>query len=441
MANLNRLILLFLFIPSSAFAITFGNGVGEVNLSGFTKLPDGTYARAFPNLNIELTAPPKDITVRSSALVPTSKGVFEMQISKTAVVDTARLGATVASFAKKVGPVGMGLTAASLVCELTTICDQAGQWLMDSSYDPALYPSQTNSVESYCTAGMCSGESDTRAPTASASCKKAVQEIKLWGPGYHYNLLSETGCQVLRDSDNSSLLVTTIEKRAGCPPLYIQAGSICTFTGSNQATTPTDSDWSSKQSLLNDDRFTPHLIDSAQDLPTVGLPSTPSGQTQKIHQQSIPVRDSSGNVIGRDDSETVIEAVDAATAEAPGKVVIKETTITNRYDNSNTLISTSETTNYTAQTEDTKPQSFEIKFDEVAPAELQTYSVPNTFDSTSWGGGSCPDDITVSVSGHTFAIPSQPVCDTAVMINPFVLLISTLIGVYIISGVRSGSAT
>ncbi|WP_350135945.1 virulence factor TspB C-terminal domain-related protein [Nitrosomonas sp.] len=45
------------------------------------------------------------------------------------------------------------------------------------------------------------------------------------------------------------------------------------------------------------------------------------------------------------------------------------------------------------------------------------------------------------ISKMTLHIPTQPVCDTALMIQPFVLLLSTLIGIYIIAGVRGGNAT
>ncbi|MDO8334992.1 MAG: virulence factor TspB C-terminal domain-related protein [Nitrosomonas sp.] len=38
-------------------------------------------------------------------------------------------------------------------------------------------------------------------------------------------------------------------------------------------------------------------------------------------------------------------------------------------------------------------------------------------------------------------MPTQPVCDTAEMINPFTLLLASIISVYIIAGVRGGSAT
>lgn len=135
MAHYHRLIfLLCCLYPSITFA-TLGSGVGEVNLAGWIKQTDGTYAKAFTNADgtgskVTLTSAPKGITTTSTALVQTSKGAIGMDIEKTVNVATSRLGPAVAAFAKKAGPLGMAVTAASLVCELTNICNQAGEWLM-----------------------------------------------------------------------------------------------------------------------------------------------------------------------------------------------------------------------------------------------------------------------------------------------------------------------
>lgn len=419
MAHLYRLTVFFSFllVPSVSFAIVFGNGVGEVSLTGFTKQPDGTYARAFPNFDLDLNNPPKGITGKSSLPVSTSKGVFPFEISKTATVDTTKLGSKVAAYAKRVGPLGMGLTAASLLCELTSICEQAGEWIFGETITEITALSCAN-VGSGTITYKSGGFYNKYKLIPKSQCGGTVPNgwgiVSSCSPSVH-------GCAFGDDM---------IKESAGSPSTQV-----------SEPHTPTESEWLSKQPLLNDDRFTPHLISAGEPVPLSGLPTTPPGQTKIIDQKSVPVRDTAGNVTGRDDSETVIEAVDAATAESPGKVIIKETTITKRYDNNNTLISTSESTNYTAQTQETKPQSFEIKFDEVAPAELQTHTVPNTFSSTSWGGGSCPPNIDVALSNFSFTIPTQPVCDTAEMLNPFVLLLASMIGVYIISGVRGGNAT
>lgn len=122
-------------------------------------------------------------------------------------------------------------------------------------------------------------------------------------------------------------------------------------------------------------------------------------------------------------------------------MIVKETKTTITYNNSNTVIDSTSSTSYQNQPDTKQPSGFTISFDTVPEAKLETYNVPNTFGTTSWGSGSCPPNIDVPISKMTLHIPTQPVCDTALMIQPFVLLLSSLIGIYIIAGVRGDSAT
>jgi hypothetical protein len=218
------------------------------------------------------------------------------------------------------------------------------------------------------------------------------------------------------------------------------------ITGSptSQAASPhaaTDSDWSAKKSNLNDYRMTPHLLDAGEAVPTDSVPTLAAGQKRDLGKDVEPTKDSTGNVTGRKETTTAAEVVDNGTADKPGSVIIKETKVTNYYDNSNTLINSETSTSYTNQPTKEEPSPITVSFDTVPEATLQSYSIPNTFASTSWGSGSCPPNIDVTLTNFSFTIPTQPVCDTAEMINPFVLLIASLIGIYIISGVRGGNAT
>lgn len=421
----------FLFFSNLSFA-----QIIDLAGSGATWLRDTNsenLMKLTPNSSAVLSG--NNLALTEKVNIPTSKGIFSVELQRTAAVDVSRVGRAVGVAARALGPVGIGLAAADAICSLTSICNQAGQWLMNPSHDPALYPSQTNSVESYCTAGMCSGESDTRAPTAAASCKKAVQEVKLWGPGYHYNLLSETGCQVLRDSDNSSLLVTTIEKRAGCPPLYIQAGSICTFTGSNQATTPTESDWANKENLLNDLQFVGTLLEKFYPVP-VQAPSITTPQKFPIGNQTTTLKDGNGNTTGTQTTTTEAEITTPSAAEnpsgSPSVIRITETSITNNYNINNEL--TSSTTTTTGGTEKPQQQSYEIEIDNVNPDTLQEKPVSFPFDTNSWGSGSCPADRTVNYHYGSLNLTFQPACDFAVGIKPIVLILAGFVAMYIISG-------
>ncbi|MBL0339391.1 MAG: hypothetical protein IPP67_09620 [Rhodospirillaceae bacterium] len=244
-----------------------------------------------------------------------------------------------------------------------------------------------------------------------------------------------------KDANGNPTYISGYSPRsAGCPDNYVFNGTLCALQGNAESRVPTASDWDSKQSLLNDQRFVPELNEKGADIPT-GIPTLTPNQKKQLGLDSVPTKDSSGNITGREDTTTEIEAVDAGTSDNPGRVIIKETKTTIKYDTNNTQISSTTNTSYSSQPQEKEPSQFTISFDTVPEATLQTYSVPNTFSSDSWGSGTCPPNIDVSLTNHSFTIPTQPVCDTAEMINPFTLLLASIISVYIIAGVRGGSAT
>ncbi|MDV6342939.1 virulence factor TspB C-terminal domain-related protein [Nitrosomonas sp. Is24] len=439
MAHLHRIIAIFCFLyPSITFA-TLGNGVGEVNLAGWIKQTDGTYAKAFTNADgtgskVTLTSAPKGITTTSTALVQTSKGAIGMDIEKTVNVATSRLGPTVAAFAKKAGPLGMALTAASLVCDLTNICNQAGQWVFNNPYsDPTYFPSST-AVGFY----IAGGRNGTQSASLAQSCK-LLAGLDLAGST---TTLEGSTCHEYAPAGYLWRNVGVYWVNSGaCPTHYTLSGSSCVLSESSGSGAPTASDWDSAATKLNDDRFTPHLIDAGESVPTDAVPTLTADQKRNLGVDVEPTKDASGNVTGRKETTTSVEVVDNGTADKPGSVIVKETKTTITYNNSNTVIDSTSSTSYQNQPDTKQPSGFTISFDTVPEAKLETYNVPNTFGTTSWGSGSCPPDIDVPISKMTIHIPTQPVCDTALMIQPFVLLLSSLIGIYIIAGVRGGSAT
>lgn len=420
MAHLYRLIAFLCFLyPSLCFSQSAP--VGAVDLAGWIKGADGFYSKAFTNADgtmsrIELTSAPKGISTTSTALVQTSKGITAMDIVKTANVHTARLGSSMVSLAKSAGPLGMTLTAAALVCDLTNICNKAGEWVL-SQVDFG---------------GTGSGSYST--------CEQAM--------GLPAGDTNSTCTAINKAYPNVSWFRSPAQppKSAGCTGVggvswtYTALAFTCKNAPTNDVPV-TQNDWDGAASKLNDDRVTPHLIEAGKPVPTDSVPKLTPDQKKQLGLDSVPTKDSSGNVTGRQDTSTEIEAVDAGTSDNPGRVIIKETKTTINYDNSNTQISSTTSISYTDQPEPQQPQGFTISFDTVPEATLPTYNVPNTFGSTSWGAGSCPSNIDVTLTNFSFVIPTQPVCDTAEMINPFVLLISSLIGIYIIAGVRGGSAT
>lgn len=364
-----------------------------------------------------------------------------MDIVKTANINTARLGSAMVGLAKKAGPVGMTIGAVSLVCELTTICkDLAGNWsITDNSSLPG-YPSTTSTVGYYFVAGINSPP--YQYPSPEVACSSAASKDKFWGNGYtgSGSGTGSSACTVTKTADGSTNQTSITFASGTCPAFYVLSGSVCALSGATPRQ-PTDTDWDAKKDKLNDDRVTPHLIEAGESLPTDAVPTLTPDQKKRLGLDSVPTKDSSGNITGRQDTTTDIEAVDAGTSDNPGRVIIKETKTTINYDNSNTQISSTTSTSYTNQPDTKQPSGFTISFDTVPEATLPTYNVPNTFGATSWGTGTCPPNIDVTLTNFSFAIPTQPVCDTAEMINPFVLLLSSLIAVYIVAGVRGGNAT
>lgn len=440
MANFHGL----LAIPLVLFSVpAFSQGVapiGAIDLAGWIKGSDGAYTKAFgDSVKVNLSSPPSGISTTSTALINTSKGVQAMDIVKTATVDLNRVGAAVGKFAQRVGPVGMTLTAVSLVCELTTICDQAGQWMRqpdDTPENPNSYPVANGSWTGYGGAVFA---------TPQASCSDGARISALAGAGFTYDSTvafdaNTYKCYAKRTSDNAVFQVGISGKVAGCANNYSLSSTNC--LKDNLVPVPvTQSDWDSKTSLMNDDRFIPELINKGESVPS-GVPTLTADQKKGLGLDSKPTRDSNGNVTGREDTTTEIEAVDAASADTPGRVIIKETQTTVKYDLNNNVVSSNTNTSYSSQPQPSQPQpsNFEIKFDEVPPAELQTHVVPVAFTPDSWGAGTCPPDVEIAISLMTFSIPSQPVCSTAEMINPFVLTLASIMAIYIISGVRGGQS-
>ncbi|ALQ52075.1 virulence factor TspB C-terminal domain-related protein [Nitrosomonas ureae] len=415
MANFHRLLTaIFFCLFFCSPALSQSAPVGAIDLAGWIKGADGAYTKAFgESAKITLSSPPGGISTTSTALINTSKGIQAMDIVKTAAVDVGRVGASVANLAKRVGPVGMSLTAVSLVCELTNICNDAGQWVLsnvDFGGTPGSYGSCQEAI------GLAAGANWQ----ACTDINNAIPN------GFWFRSPAQP------------------DSSAGCTghggTSWTYTGVIYTCTNPPRTSAPLQPEsWDSKASQLNDDRFVPELIGKGESVPS-NVPTLTPDQKKGLGLESKPTRDSSGNVTGREDTTTEIEAVDAGTTDNPGRVIIKETQTTIKYDINNNQINTTTNTSYSSQPQPDKPQqNFEIKFDEVPPAELQTHNVQATLTGNSWGEGTCPPDIPIDISYYpmNLVIPTAPVCDTAEKINPLVLLLASIAGVYIVSGVRS----
>ncbi|SEQ64694.1 hypothetical protein, partial [Nitrosomonas ureae] len=363
MANFHRLlttIFFSLFFCSPAFSQSAP--VGAIDLAGWIKGADGAYTKAFgESARVTLSSPPGGISTTSTALINTPKGIQAMDIVKTAAVDVGRVGASVATLAKRVGPVGMTLTAVSLVCELTDICN------VDGVFNKFTSLTGGDAIETHvgwCVSNgsqiPCYPDKDLRSVVQAANaCFSANPSNCEYGdtePRYTGGTLVGANYRLRFKSDGSYT--------SPIPATFME-----TYTPPAATSAPaTTSDWDSKAALLNDDRFIPELINKGESVPS-GAPTLTPDQKKGLGLESKPTRDSSGNVTGREDTTTEIEAVDAGTTDNPGRVIIKETQTTVKYDINNNQINTTTNTSYSSQPQPDKPQqNFEIKFDEVPPA-------------------------------------------------------------------------
>jgi hypothetical protein len=420
MANLLRfLIFVFLFFPALASAqVWTGTGpapAGYIDLAGWIKNADGTSSRAFTDGNGTRATPTNNtVSVTSNALVNTSKGQHLMQITKTAAVDIPRVGSAVVGLMKQVGPVGMSVAAVSLVCELTDICNDAGNWVLQQidfgGTASGHYPTCEDAI------GL-SGQTFPNCTQMQAAHPSAVWFRSPSTPPASANCINNGGV---------SWTYTAIAYTCSNPPKTSEPA--------------TEANLDSKAPLLNDERLVPELQDKKRDIPT-GIPTLTPGQKKELGVESTPTKDPQGNITGREDTTTELEPIDAGTADKPGLVIIKETKTTVKYDTNNTQISTTTSTSYSSPPPPDKPPTqYEIKFDGVDPVELPTHNVPNTFASTSWGDGTCPADIELNLNLGHFVIPTTPICDTAEKLNPFVLALSALFSIYIVAGVKASNS-
>ena len=94
--------------PANAIFVDISDANGA--LSGWIKNADGNYSQVSTNSTRSLVNN-TTLSVAEKFPIQTTKGIFQADITRTASVDLARMGKTVASIAVASGPVGMTLTA------------------------------------------------------------------------------------------------------------------------------------------------------------------------------------------------------------------------------------------------------------------------------------------------------------------------------------------
>ena len=432
---MKTLLILLLIVPSLAYSAMFDMG----EHTGIIKDSNGNYYRVNPAGTVSAIKTGTDLVVTEKINIPTSKGNFAVDLLRNVTADIPRMGKAVRNVAIATGPVGLTISAVQLICDLTTICNQAGQWMMGGS-DP--YPTLPNSYPA--SDGRWWGWDNVWFPDPQSACsyqRRLDTNVAVGAVFHHMEQANATQykCYATHPNYGSTIFyASNATLNTGCASQYTLSGTECTKTGLTQAHVPTASDWDTKEALLNDARFIDTLLEKNQPLP-VGTPTITTPQQVPIASETKTLKDGSGNVTGTETTttEAVISQPSAAENPTGSPTIIKvlENSTVNNYNTSNQL--TSSTTTVSSNTPPAPPQAITISIDNVPDVPLQTVAVPGTFSFTSWGSGSCPADKTWTTMFGTHQFSYQLTCDFAGMAKPIILLIAAIVSIMIVASIRT----
>lgn len=386
--------------------------------SGIIRDSNGNYSQVSANGSIRSLTNSTTLAITEKVNFPTSKGVFAADITRNAIVDLARIGKTVRSVAVATGPVGLTLTAVSLVCELTSICNQGGSWF--TTQFQSLPPSDS---------GLWRCSALTSQQGTIDWCK-----ANFWGCNSPNRVCS--GDVVLNNGTVYQFKMT--QPSDGFVNGYADLQAVVPWVPQPVGSTATTaSDWDSKESLLNDQRFVEPLVTGNHPVP-IQSPTITTPIKKPISKETTTIKDGAGNTTGTEETTTEAEISDPSSAENPSNnpnlIKISETTIKNTYNLNNQL--TNSTTTVSDGAQKPEPQSIKIEIDDMQDTPLQTYQVPVTFAYDSWGSGTCPADRSVEYHYGSLNLTFQPACDFAVGMQPVILVVAGMIAMFIVSGVR-----
>lgn len=358
------------------------------------------------------------LSVTEKVNIPTSKGTFAVDLARSVPVDVNRIGKAVRTLAVATGPLGLAITTVDAICSLTSICNQAGEWLLGSS---------VIEITSLTCANVGSG----------------VVTFKSGGFYNKYKLIPKNQCSGVVPS-GWGIVSSCSPSVHGCAfgddMIKELAGSAVTQAFTPSA--PTSADWDSKQSLLNDAQFTTTLLDKQHPVP-VQAPSITIPLKFPIGSQTTTNKDSSGNSTGTQTTSIEAEITTPSSFEnpdnSPSVIKITERTTVTNYDINNQVINSTETVSDGSEKPQQQQDEITITIDDVPDdVPLQTVEVPGTFSFSSWGSGSCPADKTWNTTmfgTHTFSY--QLTCDFAETAKPIILLIAAIVSFMIVASIRT----
>lgn len=414
--------IIFLFLALFAYGLSIQDAHSNQNLSVATGSNDfyydsaknQTFARFAANDPIYNNSTQSVNTARAYNVVGLDGKTYQATIPRTAAADINKVGAAVSRFAQRVGPIGMAIATADLICSTTTLCNQAGVWFF--------------------------GEEISTVTTLScASVGSGTVQYASGGYYHRYKIIPKAACG---GSVPSGWGIT-----ASCSPsihgcvwgddmIKESAGSAVQYPSKREAT---QADWNAQEAAMNTPGFADRLASELEPLP-IQKPLPFSPISIPISKSTTTNRDALGNATGTKVTEKKLNISDAATETEPNQAKIEEIETSTDYDLNNQPLSSTETTQEIKTNPEPEPQQdFDLDFDQSEDHQLETFEVPGLFDYTPFGGaGSCPGDSEVSTKFGGLTFSYEPICDTAEGVRPFVILFAIIGAFFIVSGaVRS----
>ncbi|MDR5171423.1 hypothetical protein IHQ56_06295 [Methylobacillus flagellatus] len=375
---------------------------------------------------------------------PTTKGRVPITVNQKTPVSLNKLAGPALNLAKRVGPLGLGLTAAGLLCEYSDICsgpsdpdDPASEptWtLTDPASKPMPYirfaTNTQNGRYPYREFSTYTEACDFMAPLTATSNGFVMVSIQSCTLSNNQVLMT-----ILDTKGNTQGTFGPATRIWNCPATHTLNGATCQPNNPDRRLPIPPNEWPGPDDVpeLNTPDIIPDLIDGGEPIPVETPEIDPKTVPSPAGSTTETIRNGAGEPIGTKTTDTTVTVTPAGptTVNITETTTITETNITNN----TTTTTVQDTTLPNDEDQSEKPkEDQDIETDNVQDKDLDRFEVPDTFDYESWGGGSCPGDPAVSVLGKSVTIPVHTVCDGLTMLRPVVLIIAFLAAAYIISG-------
>lgn len=281
--------------------------------------------------------------------------------SRLSTISTARVGGALVNFARSTTPLGLGITAATLLCTETDICDNAGEFFsgddfVDLGNDPP----------------TCENVGDGHARFTNG-----------FGRVFDYQITGNTSCEPAPVGYGS---IASCPADGGCPfgrTLYQKDLGVGFESVPFGPTTEAQWDDAANNPALNDDSVVPDLIAGNQPVP-VDAPDPMTPQNFISDSQTTTLRDDQGNITGSQVTERRVDITDVSDANNPNSFDITEKKTVTNYDVNNNIVN-SETTVINNEQPAEPKEDEPITFDTVEPETLLFKDIEIPFEVTPWG--------------------------------------------------------